>query len=64
MSSKAADRIHAMQEKGILTPEQAEELLKRWRKQRCPGCPCVAGAARPAAGQFGARRPGIGQRLG
>jgi len=28
MSSKAADRIHAMQEKGILTPEQAEELLK------------------------------------
>ena len=27
MSSSAADRIRAMQEKGILTPEQAEELL-------------------------------------
>ena len=28
MSSKEADRIRSMQEKGILTPEQAEELLK------------------------------------
>ena len=38
MSSKAADRIHSMLEKGILTPEQAAELQKALEGQdEAPG---------------------------